>query len=345
VRALAVLVALAATLLVPLAQTPAQGPRAHAAGRTVLAASVTFPTNIAFDSSGGMWLTSGAGVPRASDGVWYLPPGGHIARHVAGGLHTALGLTWYHDHLYVGSISSPSDGVVTELGGFDGHRFATRKRVLRNLPIGRHTVDSIVPGPGGRLYVGVGSTFDNHGRAGRVLSFLPNGSDVKLEATGLRNPYGLAFIPHTSELLVSDNGRDDLGLFKPPDELDAFDVSGPIVNFGFPRCYDQGGSACHGTVAPLVRFGAHASSDGIAMSADGRTAYVAENGSSFSGNPTGSDVQKISLSGSGATLKAHRTLLSKAFTPHDPLGAAIGPDGRLYVTRFVSGGVVVVPTH
>jgi glucose/arabinose dehydrogenase len=345
VRVLVVIAAVAAGAVGLSASTPAREPAGRAAAGTVLAASVPFPTNIVFDTRGGMWLTSGAGGPQSSDGVWYLPPGGHIARHVAAGLHTALGLNWYQGKLYVGSISSPSQGIVTQLSGFDGHAFAHRRRVLSKLPIGRHTVDTIVPGPGGRLYVGVGSTFDNKGRSGRVLSFRPDGSGVRLEADGLRNPYGLAFIPHTSTLLVSDNGRDDLGAFKPPDELDAFDVSAGVANFGFPHCYDQGGAACRHTVAPIVRFGAHASSDGLTVTADGKTAYVAENGSSFAANPTGSDVQKIALSGSSSSLKAHRTLLSKAFASHDPLGAAIGPGGRLYVTRFVSGGVVIVAQH
>jgi glucose/arabinose dehydrogenase len=333
-RALATVAALAAVALAP---------SNHAA--KVLAPNVPFPTNIVF-GHGGMWLTSGSGGQQPSDGVWYLPIGASKARQVVSGLKTALGLTWYRGVLYTGSISSPSDGIVTAFSDFNGHVFAHHRLVLKKLPIGRHTVDTIVPGPGGRLYVGVGSTQDNKGRAGRVLSFKPDGSGVRLEATGLRNPYGLAFIPHTSTLLITDNGRDDLGLFKPPDELDAVDVSGPVKNFGFPRCYDQGGPSCRGTVAPLVRFGAHASSDGIAITANGKTAYVAENGSSFSGNPTGSDVQKITLSGTGSTLRAHRTLLTKAFPKlHDPLGAAIGPGAELYVTRLMSGGVVVVPTH
>src|SRR5277367_220671 len=97
-RALAALAVLVAGLL-----------PANPAASTGLAGSVPFPTNIVFDSHGGMWLTSGAGGPQPSDGVWYLPPGGHVPRHVAGGLHTALGLAWYRDRLYVGSISSPSE--------------------------------------------------------------------------------------------------------------------------------------------------------------------------------------------------------------------------------------------
>ena len=35
-----------------------------------------------------------------------------------------------------------------------------------------------------------------------------------------------------------------------------------------------------------------------------------------------------------------RTRLWKSPVEHDPLGAAIGPDGKLYVTLFVTGRVV-----
>jgi hypothetical protein len=35
-----------------------------------------------------------------------------------------------------------------------------------------------------------------------------------------------------------------------------------------------------------------------------------------------------------------RTRIWKSRVEHDPLGAAIGPDGDLYVTLFVSGRVV-----
>jgi streptogramin lyase len=35
-----------------------------------------------------------------------------------------------------------------------------------------------------------------------------------------------------------------------------------------------------------------------------------------------------------------RTRIWKSPVQHDPLGAAIGPDGNLYVTLFLSGKVV-----
>jgi glucose/arabinose dehydrogenase len=191
--------------------------------------------------------------------------------------------------------------------------------------------------------VGVGSTSDHSGYPGRVVSFLPDGSELRREAAGLRNPYGLAFVPGTTRLLVTDNGRDDLGAFRPPEELNVFDVTAPArPDFGFPSCYGQGGPACRGKVAPLLDLPAHASSDGIAVTTDwaggGLTAFIAQNGSSYPANPTGRDVRMVRL-GPGAQTASERRF-AWGFARQDPLGAAIGPDGTLYVTLLLSGRVV-----
>jgi glucose/arabinose dehydrogenase len=130
---------------------------------------------------------------------------------------------------------------------------------------------------------------------------------------------------------VTDNGRDDLGETRPPEELDAFDPAGPVADFGFPRC-SGGRGQCLGAIAPLVKLPAHASTDGLAVKGD--VAYVAQNGSTIRKHPVGNDVQRIDL------LTSRRTRIWKSPVAHDPLGAAIGPDGRLYVTLFVSGKVV-----
>ena len=64
-------------------------------------------------------------------------------------------------------------------------------------PYGLHQQDSIVAGPDGRLYLGSGSTCDSciepDPRSAAILSFRPDGSDLRVVATGLRNPYGLVF--------------------------------------------------------------------------------------------------------------------------------------------------------
>lgn len=319
-------------LLTPVGAAPA------AAARTAQPfTKVPLATNLTFDAAGGLWVTSGAGGPVGSDGVWYVRPGSRRARHVVRGLHTALGLTWLGGRLYVTSARSRRLGQVTVLSGFDGTRFAKRRRLL-SLPIGLHALDSIVRGPGKRLYLGVGSEFDARASKRRpsasVVSFTGAGRDLRVVARGLRNPYGLAFVPGTSRLLVTDNGRDDLGAFRPPDELNVVNTRAPARDYGFPRCFGQGGAACRGTVAPLARMPAHASATGVAVDAAGRFAYVAQNGSSFSANRTGRDVQRVSLR------TGRRQRWAGPFAVNDPLGAAFGPDGRLYVTLFASGRVV-----
>lgn len=303
---------------------------AHAAAPKVVARGIPFATNVVFDPAGGMWVTSGAGGENASDGVWYVPKGGR-PRHVVRHLKTALGLRWAGGKLYVSHITSASNGRVTAFTGFDGKRFARHSIALDGLRVGRHTMDSIVPGPNGRLYVGVGSTFDNHGRPGRVVSWVPGGHTPRLEATGLRNPFGLAF--HGADLLVTDNGRDDLGETRPPEELDRFDPAGGVADFGFPRCFvGASASACAGKLAPFATFPAHASTDGLAVK--GGVAYVAQNGSTIRKHPVGNDVQRVDLA------TGRRTRIWKSPVEHDPLGAEIGPDGDLYVTLFISGKVV-----
>jgi glucose/arabinose dehydrogenase len=303
-------------------------PQSGAATPKVVAKGIPFATNVVFDPAGGMWVTSGAGGANGSDGVWYVPAGGR-PRHVVRHLKTALGLRWAGGKLYVSHITSASNGRVTAFTGFDGTRFTKHSVALDGLRVGRHTMDSIVQGPDGRLYVGVGSTFDNHGRPGRVVSFKPGRHTPRLEATGLRNPYGLAF--HGADLLVTDNGRDDLGETRPPEELDAFDPTGPVADFGFPRC-SGGWGRCFGAIAPIATLPAHASTDGLAVKGD--FAYVAQNGSTIRRHAVGNDVQRIDLS------TGRRTRIWKSPVEHDPLGAAIGPDGDLYVTLFLSGRVV-----
>jgi glucose/arabinose dehydrogenase len=313
------------TLLLALAGRGGLSPQSGAATPKVVAKGIPFATNVVFDPAGGMWVTSGAGGSNPSDGVWYVPKGG-TPRHVVRHLKTALGLRWAGGTLYVSHITSASNGRVSAFTGFDGRRFAKHSIALDGLRVGRHTMDSIVQGADGRLYVGVGSTFDNHGRPGRVVSWKPGTHTPRLEATGLRNPYGLAF--HGADLLVTDNGRDDLGETRPPEELDAFDPSGPVADFGFPRCSPSG----RGAIAPIARLPAHASTDGLAVKGD--VAYVAQNGSTIRRHAVGSDVQKIDLT------SGRRTRIWKSPVQHDPLGAAIGPDGKLYVTLFLSGKVV-----
>jgi glucose/arabinose dehydrogenase len=318
---------------------------------TTVASGVGRPTNLAFGARGAMWTTSAGYGPAASDGVWRVAGAGRRPRQVVRGLDTALGLAWYRGELYVSHRVRKGGrlfGRVTAFSGFDGRRFHRRRPVLPRLPVGRHNVDSIAPGPGGRLYVGVGSMGNARRgaspRSAAVLSFLPSGRGLRIEARGLRNPYGLAFVPGTAHLLVSDNGRDDLGLHRPPDELNLVDTRRRSASYGFPECSRGGEPACRRTVRPLARLAPHAAAGSVAVAPRfgryGLSAFVAQNGSSFAGNPTGSDVVRVSLRRRGRGYRAVVHRFAHGFARHDPLGAAIGPGGALYVTLHRSSKIV-----
>jgi glucose/arabinose dehydrogenase len=339
-----------AQLLVLLA-VAAVAPAASAAPPGQLVASgIPYATNIAFDARGGMWVTSGAPFHQDGDGVWYVAHAGARPVHVVRGTLTALGLTWFRGRLYVASTTSLVTGIVARYSGFDGRRFAHRRVVVPSLPVRLHTLGTIAPGPSGRLYLGVGAERDaqagGHVTSGTVVSFKGDGSDLRIEAKGLRGPFGLAFIRGTASLLVTENGRDDLGARRPPDELNLVrDVTKAAPDFGFPECYDQGGPACAGTASPLVALPAHSGVGGVVVARDwggrGLTAFVAENGAIFPGITAGREVRRIELRRRpGGGYDTTTSVFARGFADQDPLGVAIGPGGALYVALFRTGGVV-----
>ena len=326
---------------------------AEAARPERFASGVPEPANLAFDSRGRLWVASGGHVPRASNGVWLVRRAGARPVQVVRGLFSALGLTWRGGRLYVAHIVPSAGGAssyvgrVTSFAGFDGRAFARSRVVVDGLPVGRHRLGSIVAGPGGRLYLGIGSRYDDRGTGERlsatVVSFRPGERGVRVEARGLRNPYGLAFLPGTSRLLISEHGRDDLGLRRPPEELNLVDVAGPAPDFGFPDCFGQGGPACRGTRRALVRLAAHAAPGAVAVAASSSeqaTAFVPQFGSSYDAHPTGGDIVAISLTRRAGRWHARSRRFARGLGRQNPLGAAIGPDGDLYISLWSHGRVV-----
>lgn len=341
--------ALVAISLVPAAPSEGaiRGPKGVAVEN--VARGLGHPTNIAFDPAGGIWTTSSQyGVAR-SDGVWYVRRRGARPRHVVRGLNAALGLAWYGGELYVSHVVPYSasatryTGRVIAYSRFDGRRFKRRRTVVRGIPTGLHRLNSIAPGPGGRLYLGVGSAGDAYAGSkygGTVVSFRPGGRGLQVEARGLRNPYGLAFAPDGATLLVSDNGRDDLGNGRPPEELNRFTVTAGVPHFGFPRCWGRGGGRCGGTRAPLAELAPHSAVGGVAVATRfgrfGASAFVSEHGSTIASPPTGSVVRRVPLAGR----RSDDVRFARGFRRYDPLGLALAPGGALYVTLHASGRVV-----
>lgn len=344
-RALAV----ATLLLLPAVPADAaiRGPSGIAVQK--VARGLGHPTAIAFDPAGGIWTTSAQYGVGPSDGVWYVRRRGARARHVVRTLNTAAGLTWFRGKLFVSHVVpySAADrrytGRVTAFSRFNGRRFKRRRTIVKGLPTGQHRVNNIVPGPDGRLYLGVGSAGDTTAGSrygGTVVSFKPGGGGLRIEARGLRNPFGLAFAPDGATLFVSDNGRDDLGEDRPPEELNRFVVTGGIPHFGFPRCWGFDGGRCGGTRPPLAELAPHSAVGGVAaverFGRFGPSVFVAEHGSTIGSPPTGSVIRRVPLKGG----RSRDLRFARGFGRYEPLGLAIGPGGALYVTLHASGRLI-----
>jgi glucose/arabinose dehydrogenase len=224
----------------------------------IYASGLRRPTALAFGPGGLLYATQERGEIVA------VGRGSTAPRVLARGFRTPLGLTWVGQTLYVSAQGSVSRLVVR------GKRVVSRKEIVRGLPFGRHQQDTIVLGSDGRLYVGSGSTCDvcteKDRRSGAILSFRPDGRDVRVVAKGLRNPFGLAF-HRDGRLFVSDNARDDLGDEEPAETVV---VVKPGSDFGWPRCWAswrlrklQG--SCAGVTAPFAYLEPHSSANTLAF--------------------------------------------------------------------------------
>jgi glucose/arabinose dehydrogenase len=96
---------------------------------------------------------------------------------------------------------------------------------IAQLPSGGHVTRDVLFSPDGRtLYVSVGSA-SNDAEEGmteeqeraNILAYNPDGSGLRVYASGLRNPVGLAIDPATGDLWTAVNERDGLGDNLPPD--------------------------------------------------------------------------------------------------------------------------------
>jgi glucose/arabinose dehydrogenase len=302
-----------------------KGPAGLAA--SVYATGLPKVAAIAFDARGRLWAATADYTDSGQDAIYLVAERGATPLKVVAGVHTPLGLLWLNGILYV----SAKDGI-TAYGGFDGARFATTRTILR-LPSGIGEVNQLVLGPDGRIWLGVSAACDacapTTPEAAAVLSFLPDGSDLKIEARGIRAPVGLAFDAAGGALYVTMNQRDDLGDTTPGDWL-AIVRGGQ--NWGFPGCYGQGGTACAGAPTPVAVLDAHAAVAGVAIvngelgSAVGHVALVAEWALG--------KVQLVRLESAGSS--PVQPFLTGV---QSPVAVVLGPDHALYVGDWATGSI------
>ncbi|HYN89437.1 MAG TPA: PQQ-dependent sugar dehydrogenase [Ardenticatenaceae bacterium] len=227
-------------------------------------------------------------------------------------------------HVYVGRrggvdrlVDTTGDGVAD-----------TRDKVVDGLPAGRHDTDDVEFGPDGRLYIGQGSV-DDMGESGSnpqlqagILRANPDGSGLEKYASGLRNPYGLAF-DAAGHLWATDNGGDAPD--GQSDELNRIEQGG---FYGWPRCSGRAGGNCSGVILPVAELASHSSSNGLAFwPAVGGDAIIAQWGNTYGDRPVGRVLVRVNPA-TGSVSQ-----LASGFA--HPIAVLVDPrDGDLWAVDF-----------
>jgi glucose/arabinose dehydrogenase len=302
------------------------------------------PTAFAFDAEGRMYVTS-------QDGNVYIlrdedKDGRADSRSTfATGYYFPVGVAV---HIPSGDVYVSYQGAITILSDTDkDERADTEKIFVDNLPTGKHQNDNLKFGSDGKLYVGVGSACDacedSDPRSATILRFDITTGTSEIFATGMRNPYDLAFQPLTGELFATDNGRDDLGMDAPFEELNHIVQGG---DYGYPGCWNEQTSAgCESTLPAVAFFEPHSSADGLdfyngnTFPADYRgNAFVSIFGSWLKPNvQTG--IQRVVLSKVGNSYRGEASWFVHFPQGSMPLPVLFGPDDALYVGDYIQDAI------
>jgi glucose/arabinose dehydrogenase len=273
---------------------------------------------MAFGPDGRLYVTEDTGLVVALD------PRTRRPRRFWRGLRTPLGLVWHGRTLFV-SVSGGIRSV--QLGG---GRTRTPRTVVRGLPFGRHQQDNVVLGRDGRLYLGSGSTCDvcreRDRRSATILSFRLDGSDLRVEATGVRNPYGLTIQPQTGRLFLSVNGQDKLGDAEPAETVVALRRG---ARYGWPDCWPSRRllrlvGSCRGVTPPVAYLEPHSAAGGMVFW--NRDLFVAEWGE-YLKRRHGRKLVRIPFDGRGRPRARVATTFATGFD--HPLALALDGDALL----------------
>jgi glucose/arabinose dehydrogenase len=287
------LVALVAAVVTASASVAAKGPppppkTVNGHPVTVVARGVPTPTTFAF--GGGQIFVAGFGDEqnqKITCGVYVLKAGKAVK--LAGSPPHVFGLAYSGGTLYVSG-----GGKILAWSGWNGSRFA-KSRVVVTGPKGFTDFNGLAVRSNGKIYSGISlgdKKTDDYRKgtypyANDVVTVDPATGKISVVATGLRQPWQLAFVPGHSGPLVSDLGQENLGKKHPVDRVVEIKQG---ANFGFPSCPAKPAS-CAKYDKPFAQFPAHSSPMGLAPL--GGKLYLAL----FLGTGKGPEVVSMPLTG------------------------------------------------
>jgi glucose/arabinose dehydrogenase len=290
------------------APAPPKSPTGKTVTQVAAGGGLATPTSFAFGDGQVFEGDAGQETNKAPNGGVFLLAHG-MAEKLAGSPGYVSGIAWHGGSLYVaaGSLTGKNQATWTiqKWSGWNGTRFASQNAIY-TAPEKFQGFNGIAFGPGGRLYVGVsvqGTNNNDHGPADTspylysILTMNDNGTGLKVFATGIRQPWQLAFAPGSGSPFVSALGQDKPAKLNPPDFVLKVRQGD---NYGFPQCTQIVPQKCKGYAKPFQEFPAHSDIMGLAIIGD--TLYM----TSFVGlHPTaksqGGEVLSMPLSGGKIT--------------------------------------------
>jgi glucose/arabinose dehydrogenase len=224
-----------------------------------------------------------------------------------------------------------------------------------------HWTRNLVASPDGKkIYVTVGSASNVDEKLDRdakdptratIMEFNPDGSGVRIFASGLRNPVGTAFEPTTGVMWTAVNERDELGDDLCPDYFTSVKDGGfygwPYAYWGSnedPRHKGQRPDLVAKAIKPDFALGSHTASLGLCFSTGNAFpekfrggAFVGQHGSWNRAELTGYRVLYIPFRNGKPTGEAVDFLTGFIADPAKrevhgrPVGVTMLPDGSLLV--------------
>lgn len=262
------------------------------------------------------------------------------------GLANPTGLTFLGDSLYIATLDS-----IVRVSGVRGATCSSIDPIIPNLPFDESHWTNGVFAHDGRIYAVTGYVYralesSRRDLRGAVWSFAPDGSDQRIEATGLRNSYALTF-DDAGRMWTTDNAPNagyDPGVTDEsqvyPDDLN---LIVPGSDYGFHP-------ESQGIVTAVGGYAATPVTTTICITADCGTPPVIALGmhtapAGIVWSPTRGQVL-VALSSWGQ-IAAYDPREPKPvgiiWNLNIPTGIAIGPDGTLYVAEWAANRVVSIP--
>jgi glucose/arabinose dehydrogenase len=280
------------------------------------------------------------------------------------GLNQPFGMLVMGSYLYVAN----TDAIIRYPFKAGQTSITAKGKKIIDLPGGkRHWTKNIILNKAKtKIYIAVGSA-SNIAEKGLeqellradILEINPDGTGMKVYASGLRNPVGMDWAPGTNTLWTAVNERDYIGDNLVPDYLTSVKPGGfygwPYVYFGQhpdPRVKLKQPDQVKHTIVPDVDLGSHTASLGLAFytgrkfpAAYRGGAYVAQHGSYNRSELSGYKVLYIPFNNGRPSAKPRDFLTGFIADRKDkkvygrPVGIVIHPDGAMLVTDDISNTI------